>query len=238
MLRVAFVVAAIAFTPGPGPGAPNRPHVVRTRHAPRRAGVLTASAPDNNAESSGWPLLRRGMRNLSEGEPGKRGEAYVGIQVALLVLIVCGDLPGLPLLRLLHLLLGPLCASTGTVLAALGAFRLGTSLSPWSMPVAENQLQTTGIYAIVRHPIYLGFLLVAVGCATMARSVPRLVVTCALGLFLRAQSIVEERQMRERHGKAWDDYVASTPRFVPTAIDRLPLDRAKRLVSGDRGEEL
>jgi protein-S-isoprenylcysteine O-methyltransferase Ste14 len=249
-----FVVAAVAFGTGTRPGALHGaraagPLLLRSRAAAALHGtspqvldartlVLAAAPPpgESAAGEVGWPLLRRGMRNLGEGEPGKRGEAYVGIQVAALVLVIFGDLPGLPLLRLLHLLLGPLCASSGTVLAALAAFRLGASLSPWPMPVAENELQTTGVYALLRHPMYVGILFFAVGCATMARSVPRIVVACALGLLLRAQSIVEERRMRERHGKAWDAYVASTPRFVPTALDRLPLDRIKRLWSGDRGE--
>lgn len=228
-----LVCSALAFAGWSGrPRAlgVHAPHVARLVRAP----VVASVGADQAQEEGTWidglrSGMRRGLRNISDGEPGQRGEAYVGMQVAALVIIIFGELPGVPLLRLLHLLLGPLCASTGAALAAISAFRLGSSLSPWPVPVKENVLRTTGPYALCRHPMYVGLLTLAVGCATMAQSVPRVVLSACLALLLRDKAVVEERLLRQRHGKAWDAYAASTPRFVPAAVSRLPLERVKQL---------
>jgi protein-S-isoprenylcysteine O-methyltransferase Ste14 len=221
---------------------PTARSVVRSRCAHAAPAVLLASpsaekASGDSADDTGLrSFVRVGMRNLSDGEPGKRGEVYVGIQVAALILVLFGDLPGVPLLRLLHLVLGPLCATTGAVLIVSAIYRLGRSLSPWPIPVKENELQTTGAYGAMRHPMYVGLTMLAVGCATIAQSVPRIVVTALLGLLLRAQAIVEEGLMRDRHGAAWDTYAASTPQFLPAALERLPLGRVKKLWRGDMSD--
>ncbi|KAG8459413.1 hypothetical protein KFE25_013049 [Diacronema lutheri] len=237
----AVLLVGLAFSPShrgrPRALGSRAPAAVRQLAAP----FASASKADQGATDGAWfeglrSGVRRGLRNISDGEPGQRGEAYVGVQLLALILVVFGDLPGLPLLRLLHLILGPLCVSSGCVLVALAAFRLGSNLSPWPVPVAENVLQTTGAYAWCRHPMYVGLLVLALGCATMAQSVPRALVTVCLGLCLRAQALVEERRLRERHAKVWDSYAASTPRFIPAAFARLPLERVQRAWSGDRSQ--
>jgi protein-S-isoprenylcysteine O-methyltransferase Ste14 len=251
MLLGQALIALLAFVAPPsGPrSAPAhaRPLCLAARGARARAAspaLSSSGGADKKAE--GRPLqdaraeggflgsVRRGLRNLSDGEPGKRGEVYVGVQLAALVLVLFGDLPGLPLLRLLHLVLGPLCFFAGVVLALAAAYRLGESLSPWPIPVEGSALQTTGAYALVRHPMYVGLTLLAVGCSTLAQSVPRIIVSALLGLFLRAQAIVEETEMRKRHSDAWDAYADATPRFVPAAVARLPLEQIAQLWRGER----
>lgn len=237
-MLAALVCSALAFAPPAGV----RPLVLGSRapHAlrPASAPVAASSAAERGGEEGTWvdglrSGVRRGLSNIADGEPGQRGEAYVGITLVSLILIVFGDLPGVPLLRLLHLLLGPLCATTGASLAALAAFRLGASLSPWPVPVKDNVLRTSGPYALCRHPMYAGLLMLGLGCATMAQSVPRALLCALLGLALRAQAVVEERQLRARHGQAWDAYASATPRFIPAAVGRLPLERVRQLWRGD-----
>ncbi len=51
----------------------------------------------------------------------------------------------------------------GFVVVILGFTRLGKSLTANPVPIKGGKLTTTGIYSRVRHPIYLGLLLVTFG---------------------------------------------------------------------------
>lgn len=94
----------------------------------------------------------------------------------------------------------------------------------WLMAVAwrhlynahqEDQLAMSGPYARLRHPQYLGFILIMVGFLLQWPTVPTLLMFPVLVAVYRALAIREEREIRERFGSAWDAYAASTPRFIP-----------------------
>lgn len=74
---------------------------------------------------------------------------------------------------------------------------------------------TLGVYAHIRHPRYLEFMLTFVGLA---------LVTGAVGIFLLAIVTVllylivaplEERELREHYGAQYDAYARAVPRFLP-----------------------
>lgn len=54
------------------------------------------------------------------------------------------------------LLAGPGLLLAGLLVMFAGATGLGDSLSPWPAPVKDNELTTTGIYGVIRHPLYSG----------------------------------------------------------------------------------
>jgi len=99
--------------------------------------------------------------------------------------------------------------------ALLSAFReLGPNLTPMPRPSDGSFLVRTGIYARVRHPIYGGLMLAAIGWATATRSLPALVAAVALCLFMDAKARREEAWLLERYA----DYAAyrlTTRRFLP-----------------------
>ena len=76
-------------------------------------------------------------------------------------------------------------------------------------------LATTGPYARVRHPQYVGFLAIMVGFLLQWPTIPTIVMFPVLVYIYRRLSIQEERGVAAEHGQAWNDYVRRTPRFIP-----------------------
>ena len=78
-----------------------------------------------------------------------------------------------------------------------------------------QQLITSGIYATIRHPRYVQICLGFLGSALIANYLALyLIVTLWLpGIYIIA--LLEEKELRDRFGPAYDDYCHRVPRFVP-----------------------
>lgn len=110
--------------------------------------------------------------------------------------------------------LGWLLAAGGVALAVWGARSLGPSLTPGTEPLPGAPLVTTGAYAHVRHPIYLGIVLLTAGY-TLACSNWTLALVlgfAALGYF-DAKARREERWLIARH-PSYEAYRRHVPRRV------------------------
>jgi hypothetical protein len=68
----------------------------------------------------------------------------------------------------------------------------------------DRSLRTTGAYAIVRHPIYLGWILLVWSVPVMTGT--RLVFAAVSTLYLIVAVPLEERAMRRALGQRYDDY--------------------------------
>lgn len=98
---------------------------------------------------------------------------------------------------------------------AVGRAPLGTSGRNTRTQVA-NSLTSTGIYSVVRHPLYLGNYLILLGMALW----PHLwwlagLTTCLFALYYERIMLAEEAFLREQFGDAFETWAASTPAFVP-----------------------
>ena len=110
----------------------------------------------------------------------------------------------------------------GLALLVAGALlRLGPMLElgrRFSAVVAiqpEHALHTRGFYAAIRHPSYLGILLMDLGFAGVFRSVLAVVLfPLAFWMFKRRMD-VEEALLRETFGDAYRAYARRTARLVP-----------------------
>jgi len=110
---------------------------------------------------------------------------------------------------------GAAVAVSGGVLAWAGASGLGVQLTPYPEPTGGSQLVDTGIYARVRHPIYGGLGLLAIGAAIMARSPLSLGAGLVLLGYLAAKSASEERRLL-RHHHDYAEYRRRVPkRLIP-----------------------
>jgi protein-S-isoprenylcysteine O-methyltransferase Ste14 len=103
---------------------------------------------------------------------------------------------------------------SGLLLLVLAALQLGTSLTPFPAPKAD-EITTTGTFALVRHPMYGGGILIALGWTVVFASVIGLVWTLVLSLFLDLKSRREEVWLNARYD-GYARYCRQTPhRLIP-----------------------
>jgi len=78
-----------------------------------------------------------------------------------------------------------------------------------------QRLVTEGLHAHVRHPRYLQFLLAIAGVALVANHLALYLVAalCVPAIWLVA--VLEEKELRDRFGPAYEEYSRRVPRFIP-----------------------
>lgn len=94
---------------------------------------------------------------------------------------------------------GSMLMGAGVLVAAAGMLRLGRNLTPLPYPRDNGTLITSGIYGLVRHPIYLGVLLGTTGWALLRYSLVGLLVTVALFVLFDRKAAREEAWLNEKH---------------------------------------
>lgn len=109
----------------------------------------------------------------------------------------------------------------GALLALLGAWvglaalRMhGRKLTPLPEPNPTLGLQRTGVYAVIRHPMYTGLLLSAFGLAILLQKPLAIVGATALTAFFNLKAREEERRL-QRNYPEYADYQRATGRFLP-----------------------
>jgi protein-S-isoprenylcysteine O-methyltransferase Ste14 len=81
----------------------------------------------------------------------------------------------------------------------------------------DEELATTGPYAVTRNPLYLGSAFLAAGFMIAGHSLwAGLIVGVYFAVFYYAVIRNEEADLRKRFGAAFDEYAARTPLFFPS----------------------
>ena len=145
----------------------------------------------------------------------ERGGLWVLSQSALLGAVIAGALLchnqwhslALTLCGAFLLLIAAGCGLAGTV-------SLGRNLTPFPKPSASSKLVQTGIYGLMRHPLYTAVFCGAVGWALVWRSWPALLAALALGPLFDAKARREERWLRQQFPE-YAGYEQRVRRFVP-----------------------
>lgn len=102
----------------------------------------------------------------------------------------------------------------GALVLMLAGRALGSGLTPLPKPREGAELVEDGPFAVVRHPVYSGGLLVVAGIS-LALSPWSLVATGALAVVWALKASVEERFLTERY-PAYADYCERTRyRLIP-----------------------
>jgi protein-S-isoprenylcysteine O-methyltransferase Ste14 len=129
------------------------------------------------------------------------------------VIVVSGSWgsPGaaIPRLTFAGLLLG-----SRSMLFVLGITALGPALTPFPRPADAATFRERGVYGRVRHPIYGGVLLLALGWS-LARSPFALIATAFLWILLELKSRHEESMLVERYPEYAGYRERVRRRFVP-----------------------
>jgi len=117
-------------------------------------------------------------------------------------------------------IVGALLVTGGLAVYGLGTRGLGES---WRLGIDRNtpgSLQTSGIFAWTRNPIYLGFDLMVSGTFLIQGRLHLLLIALIFAVVLHQQIRREERFLIERYGDAFDRYCARVGRYITWPLAR------------------
>ncbi|HEY8570842.1 isoprenylcysteine carboxylmethyltransferase family protein [Phenylobacterium sp.] len=121
---------------------------------------------------------------------------------------------------------GPIAVTAGVVMTLLGIAlgQLAVAENQFAAPTihdqsAENQrVVDTGVYAVVRHPIYTGNLLMFIGMALWLGSYAAVIGVSAMFVATLARTFIEERWLRDNL-TGYEDYARRVrSRLIPFLV--------------------
>jgi protein-S-isoprenylcysteine O-methyltransferase Ste14 len=174
----------------------------------RRTSMRRQARHDEVAGARIW-VMSRSLPTL-----GRRGEGWVVLQIVLIGAVFLSAFAGRSwsgTFRVVAYALGGTVLVLGLWMLVAGAARLGKALTPLPAPRQETDVVSTGVYRLVRHPIYGGGLLIALGWTIVFATWPGAVLTAVLAVFFDLKSRREEVWLVERL-RGYDAYRRATPR--------------------------
>ncbi len=79
-----------------------------------------------------------------------------------------------------------------------------------------SELNTTGMYSLVRHPLYLGNYVIVLGATLVFHSWWAVILaTCFFVIYYERIMFAEEAFLRQRFGEAFERWASVTPAIVP-----------------------
>lgn len=82
----------------------------------------------------------------------------------------------------------------------------------------EPQVITTGVFSIVRHPIYLSSILLYLGFILLSLSLLSVLVWILIIVFYYMISRYEEKLLTQRFGSAYEEYKKKVPMLLPIKL--------------------
>ncbi|MBO9309089.1 MAG: isoprenylcysteine carboxylmethyltransferase family protein [Chloroflexi bacterium] len=151
-------------------------------------------------------------------QPESRGERWVVVQLILLSALLLApaiaperwSAAAADLARPLGLGIGAL----GALIVALAARYLGRNLTIFPKPKADGYMTDRGVYRFVRHPMYCGVILCALGWSLWQTSGAALVISAILLVFFDRKAAQEERWLQARYPE-YAAYRRRVKKFLP-----------------------
>ena len=79
----------------------------------------------------------------------------------------------------------------------------------------NHELATTGLYAKIRHPQYVGFVLIMFGFLLQWPTILTVIMFPILVWMYTRLARSEEREAQKEFGLLWNEYAVKTPAFIP-----------------------
>ncbi len=159
--------------------------------------------------------------NLSPGEREDRANRWVILAFSVIGLL-SGYLPAYTDRHDFWTIDGDTMRWFGVILFAVGGalriwpvFVLGNRFSGLVAIQPGHKLVTSGVYRVIRHPSYLGLLLVMLGWALAFRSGVGVLLAALTLPILLARIRSEEALLRSQFGSEYESYCARTSRLIP-----------------------
>ncbi|MGA7933705.1 MAG: isoprenylcysteine carboxylmethyltransferase family protein [Kovacikia sp.] len=157
----------------------------------------------------------------SQSWQGRRGEYWLLLQA--LCLIGFATLPvyrpegwNLPSPPCIYWMRGgaAILAAIAAVFLCKGLLDLGHNLTPLPYPKDDGELVQTGVYGIIRHPLYGGIILAAIAWTLWQLSLSHLIGTFVLLMVLNAKASREETWLTEKYPE-YPNYRQRTKKLIP-----------------------
>ncbi|NTU57582.1 MAG: isoprenylcysteine carboxylmethyltransferase family protein [Chlorobiaceae bacterium] len=152
---------------------------------------------------------------------GDRGELLVAFQALLMAIFVMTpawpDLGDSELYRstvAIRWALLAICWASAAIFGIGGFLGIRRYLTPLPYPTESNRLVQSGVYGLVRHPIYTGLLLAALGLTVFDISLAHLLLIVVGIIFFNHKASKEEAWLTHRHPE-YADYARRVGRFLP-----------------------
>lgn len=100
--------------------------------------------------------------------------------------------------------------SIGAILSGVGVALIGLAIATKKGVKEETHLVTSGIYAKVRHPMYVGAMLLHLGVPLLTKSLLTLVSAVVWIPFIVSWMALDERGLERYFGQAYLDYKQRT----------------------------
>lgn len=145
----------------------------------------------------------------ARGEGWVIGQFVIGAAILAATFVTRVELPlGLRLAGILLMLFG-------AVIAGLGVLHLGKNLTPFPKPKDNaGALVTNGVYGLVRHPIYSGFALAALGWTLWWETLLGIALALALFVWFEFKSRREEKWLLGKYPE-YAEYQARVKKLIP-----------------------
>jgi protein-S-isoprenylcysteine O-methyltransferase Ste14 len=162
----------------------------------------STSKKEKNMSASDW------LRNT-------RGEWFVIAQTTLMLAVLVA-----PKLEGRNVFWSGITGAAGGLLfvglgfVVLGSIALGGNLSPFPKPKEKGTLVESGIFSVVRHPIYSGFSLAAFGWSVLWNSIAALIAALLLLAFFDIKARREERWLEEKF-TGYAAYKSRVKKLIP-----------------------
>lgn len=120
--------------------------------------------------------------------------------------------------NLYSLIGGFLMVMAGEMIRLWGVSWAGSETRTTNDGVGSSYLVISGPFSYVRNPLYLGNILIYLGVGFMSNAAFPYLQIAALVFFVWQYTVIvgeEERFLRGKYGKDYDDFCANVPRFFP-----------------------